>query len=90
MLQSNIGSVAVMWIKASVYYRVKFNYISGSKVLALPGGAVPSNHHIIELVDEIKPKIRELIDNANKVYYFQTQFTLILLKYYFKLNHSPK
>lgn len=40
--------------------------IQGSKVLALLGGAVPSNHHIIELVDEIKPKIRELIDNANK------------------------
>ena len=41
--------------------------VSGTKVLALPGGAVPSNHHIIQLVDEIKPKIRELIDNANKV-----------------------
>ena len=35
--------------------------------MALPCGPVPSNHHIVELVDEIKPKIRELIDNSNKV-----------------------
>ncbi len=39
----------------------------GTKVLALPGGPVPVNHHIVELIDEIKPKIRELIDYANKV-----------------------
>ena len=39
----------------------------GTKVMALPFGPVPSNHHIVELVDEIKPKIRELIDNSNKV-----------------------
>ncbi len=43
------------------------NVIAGSKVYALPGGVVTCNTHIVEIVDTIKPLLRELIDHANKV-----------------------
>lgn len=39
----------------------------GTKVLVLPNGVVPSNKFIIELIDEIKPLIQELVEDANMV-----------------------
>merc|ERR1712029_66758 len=39
----------------------------GTKVLVLPNGSVPSNHHIEELIKLIQPKIFQLIDYATKL-----------------------
>jgi len=39
----------------------------GSKVLLLPNGAAGTNHHLVEMIDAIKPQVIELIDNANKI-----------------------
>jgi len=41
--------------------------VPGSKVVVLPNGAVNTNLEILELINMVKPEIRELIDNANKV-----------------------
>nr|UCK81619.1 proteasome activator complex subunit 3 [Arenicola marina] len=41
--------------------------IPGSKIVLLPSGPVPCNHCIVELVDVVKPKIREIIDHCNQV-----------------------
>lgn len=41
--------------------------VPGSKVVLLPNGAVHTNPKILELINMVKPEIRELIDNANKV-----------------------
>lgn len=39
----------------------------GSKVMVFPGGSVTCSTVITELVDVIKPYIRELLDQSNKV-----------------------
>ena len=36
-------------------------------MVVLPNGAVNTNLEILELINMVKPEIRELIDNANKV-----------------------
>ena len=41
--------------------------VPGSKVMLLPNGAADTNHHLVELIDTIKPHIIELIEHANKV-----------------------
>lgn len=47
--------------------RVEEDLPAGSRVMALPNGMSPSNRHIVEVVEIVKPHIRELIDHANKV-----------------------
>lgn len=37
----------------------------GTKVLLLPNGTVPSNHHIVEVVELVKPRIQQLVEDAN-------------------------
>lgn len=37
----------------------------GTKVLVLPDGVVPSNKFIVELINEIKPLIGELVEDTN-------------------------
>jgi len=37
----------------------------GTKVMALPTGAVPSNKHLLELVAIVKPHIRKLMEDSN-------------------------
>lgn len=39
--------------------------VVGTKVLVLPDGVVPSNHFIVELINEIKPLISELVEDTN-------------------------
>lgn len=39
--------------------------ISGSKVFVLPSGSVPINPHITQMVDTIKPLLRQLVEEAN-------------------------
>ncbi|XP_064648251.1 proteasome activator complex subunit 3-like isoform X2 [Lineus longissimus] len=41
--------------------------MQGSAVLALPNGISPSNQHIVEIVDKLKPYIRDLVEHANCV-----------------------
>lgn len=40
---------------------------AGTKVMCLLNGVVPCNRHILELIDLIKPKIRDLADDSNVV-----------------------
>jgi len=37
----------------------------GTKVMILPSGAVPTNKHLMELVDIVKPHIRKLVEDSN-------------------------
>jgi len=39
--------------------------LTGCKVLVLPHGSVPCNRHIVELIDELKPHIRQLVEDTN-------------------------
>lgn len=39
----------------------------GSKVLVLPNGSAPINTLIKDLIEELKPRIRQLIDHATTV-----------------------
>lgn len=39
----------------------------GSKVLCLPNGAVPSSSCVTEMVDIVKPQIRDVIEHANQI-----------------------
>lgn len=39
----------------------------GTKVMILPSGAVPSNKHLTELVEIVKPHIRKLVEDSNLV-----------------------
>jgi len=41
--------------------------VPGPKVLLLPNGASETNHHLVEMIDAIKPHVVDLIDNANKI-----------------------
>ncbi|KAI7692469.1 hypothetical protein SSS_07311 [Sarcoptes scabiei] len=43
------------------------NHLDGSRVLILPYGSVRCNIHIIELIDIVKPLIRQLVDDTNLV-----------------------
>lgn len=40
---------------------------SGTKVMSLPGGTVPTCSYVTFLVDLIKPKIRDVIDHAGQI-----------------------
>ncbi|XP_044261832.1 proteasome activator complex subunit 3 isoform X1 [Tribolium madens] len=37
----------------------------GTKVMVLPSGAVPTNKHLVELVELVKPHIRKLVEDSN-------------------------
>lgn len=39
----------------------------GTKVLALPSGAVHSNKNILEIIGTVKPHIRKLVEDSNLV-----------------------
>lgn len=41
------------------------NTVAGTKVLVLPNGVVPSNVFIVNLINEIKPLIGELVEDTN-------------------------
>ncbi|XP_029831043.1 proteasome activator complex subunit 3 isoform X2 [Ixodes scapularis] len=41
------------------------NEITGTKVLVLPTGSVHTNSHIVSIVDVVKPKIWQLVDDTN-------------------------
>lgn len=52
----------------------------GSKVLALPLGTVPTNKHIVEMVELVKPHIRKLVEDSNLVRLFPTVFIIISIQ----------
>ncbi|GFW32188.1 proteasome activator complex subunit 3 [Trichonephila clavipes] len=39
--------------------------VQGTKVLLLPNGTVPSNSHIVAVVELVKPRIQQLVEDAN-------------------------
>lgn len=39
--------------------------LQGTKVLLLPNGSVPSNSHIVDVVELVKPRIQQLVEDAN-------------------------
>lgn len=41
------------------------NQTLGTRVLVLPDGVVPSNKFIVNLIDEVKPLIGELVEDTN-------------------------
>lgn len=41
--------------------------ILGTKVLLLPNGSVPSNRYIVDVVELVKPRIQQLVEDANVV-----------------------
>jgi proteasome activator subunit 3 (PA28 gamma) len=41
--------------------------VSGTKVLMLTSGMVPTNKQLVEMIDLVKPFVQDLIDHANKV-----------------------
>ena len=41
--------------------------LTGTKVLVLPNGVAPCNKHVVELIETVKPLIRQLVEDANLV-----------------------
>lgn len=41
------------------------NVPDGTKVMALPSGAVYTNKHLVELIELVKPNIRKLVEDSN-------------------------
>jgi len=39
--------------------------LQGTKVLLLPNGSVPSNKYIVDVVELVKPRIQQLVEDAN-------------------------
>lgn len=39
----------------------------GSKVMILPSGSVPTNKNLVDLIEEVKPHIRKLVEDSNLV-----------------------
>ncbi|KAJ8947948.1 hypothetical protein NQ318_021045 [Aromia moschata] len=37
----------------------------GTKVMILPSGSVPTNKHLVELIENVKPHIRKLVEDSN-------------------------
>ncbi|CAH1977112.1 unnamed protein product [Acanthoscelides obtectus] len=37
----------------------------GTKVMILPSGSVPTNKHLVDLVEQVKPHIRRLVEDSN-------------------------
>jgi proteasome activator subunit 3 (PA28 gamma) len=46
----------------------------GTKVMILPSGSVPTNKHLVELVESVKPHIRKLVEDSNTVMRFSRRF----------------
>jgi len=45
--------------------RVETDNVTGTKVMALPSGSVKCNYHISDLIQIVKPIIRELVEDSN-------------------------
>lgn len=39
----------------------------GTKVMILPTGSVPTNKNLVDLIDNVKPHIRKLVEDSNLV-----------------------
>ena len=57
---------------------------AGTKVFSIPGGMVPVNPNLVEILDIIKPEAIELVEYANQVssniYYYYYYYNLCSLK----------
>lgn len=45
----------------------------GTKVMILPTGSVPTNKNLVELIENVKPHIRKLVEDSNLVLINQTK-----------------
>jgi len=45
----------------------KLDDISGTKVMAMTNGLVPCNKHLCDLVFQVKPHVRQLVEDSNVV-----------------------
>lgn len=56
------------------------NHISqdGTKVCILPSGTVPTNKHLVNLVESVKPHIRKLVEDSNLVNCY-SQYSFIFI-----------
>jgi proteasome activator subunit 3 (PA28 gamma) len=53
--------------KKRKYTAIGWDDLSGTKVLVLPNGIAPCNKHVVELIEVVKPLIRQLVEDANLV-----------------------
>jgi len=51
--------------KKRKYSAIDCDGMSGTKVLVLPNGIAPCNKHVVELIELVKPLIRQLVEDAN-------------------------
>ncbi|CAG2168600.1 unnamed protein product [Oppiella nova] len=51
--------------KKRKYAAIDCDGVSGTKVLVLPNGVAPCNKHVVELIELVKPLIRQLVEDAN-------------------------
>ncbi|XP_054169226.1 proteasome activator complex subunit 3-like isoform X2 [Oppia nitens] len=51
--------------KKRKYEAIDCDGISGTKVLVLPNGMAPCNKHVVQLIELVKPLIRQLVEDAN-------------------------
>jgi len=51
--------------KKRKYTAVNSDGVSGTQVLVLPNGMAPCNAHVVELIQLVKPLIRQLVEDAN-------------------------
>jgi proteasome activator subunit 3 (PA28 gamma) len=51
--------------KKRKYTAIGWDDLSGTKVLVLPNGIAPCNKHVVELIEVVKPLIRQLVEDAN-------------------------
>jgi len=53
--------------KKRKFSAIDLDGVSGTKVLVLPNGLAPCNKHLVELIDVVKPLVRQLVEDANKL-----------------------
>jgi len=51
--------------KKRKYTAIDYDGVSGTKVLVLPNGISPCNKFVVELIEIVKPLIRQLVEDAN-------------------------
>jgi len=51
--------------KKRKYTAIDCDGLSGTKVLVLPNGIAPCNKYVVELIEVVKPLIRQLVEDAN-------------------------
>lgn len=51
----------------------------GTKVMILPSGSVPTNKSLVDLIEQVKPHIRKLVEDSNLVIYLLRLYICMLI-----------